>query len=317
MEQPLGGPGAARASVAVIGTGLIGAGWVSLMLARGLTVQAWDPSAGFAARLEASVARRASALARLGLTPDLSRLRCAASLEDAVAGVAFVQENAPDTEAAKRPLFRALDAAAPPDAVIASSTSALTLTPLVEDLAGAHRFVLGHPINPVELIPLVEVSGGDRTAAATIACAVGFYRALGKRPVVLKREVAGHIAGRLASALYREAVALVEDGIADVATVDEALRLSMGLRWAATGVHLSYHLGGGESGLRGYLDHLGPAQERRWASMRTPALTPELKARLVAGVEAVAAGRSVAELEAERDARLAALLAALGETADG
>jgi carnitine 3-dehydrogenase len=317
MEQPRGGTGAAPQPVAVIGTGLIGTGWVALMLARGLTVHAWDPAPGFAARLEAAVAGRAAALARLGLTPDTSRLRSAAALEDAVEGVAFVQENAPDTEAAKRPLFRTLDRAAPRGAVIASSTSALTLTPLVDDLPGADRFVLGHPINPVDLMPLVEVSGGERTAPETVARAVAFYRALGKHPVVLKREVAGHIAGRLAAALYREAVALVEDGIADVATVDEALRRSMGLRWAATGVHLSYHLGGGAGGLRRYLDHLGPAQERRWASMRTPSLTPALAARLVAGVEAVAAGRSVAELEAERDARLAAILAALGEGSDG
>jgi 3-hydroxyacyl-CoA dehydrogenase len=317
MKQPRRDAGAAEGPVAVIGAGLIGTGWTALMLARGLAVRAWDPSPGFADRLRRAVAARAPALAPLGLAPDLARLSCHARLEEAVAGVAFVQENAPDTEAAKRPLFAALDAAAPRGAVIASSTSALTLTPLVSDLEGADRFVLGHPINPADLMPLVELSAGERTAPGTIDRAAAFYRALGKHPVVLRREVAGHIAGRLAAALYREAVALVEDGIADAATVDEALRHSMGLRWAATGVHLSYHLGGGAGGLRHYLDHLGPAQERRWASMRTPALTPALKDRLVAEVEAIAAGRSVAALEAERDARLAAILAALGEARDG
>jgi 3-hydroxyacyl-CoA dehydrogenase len=299
-------------TVAVIGTGLIGAGWAALFLARGLSVRAWDPSPGFAERLEAAIAARAPALAALGSVPDRARLTCCATLEDAVGDAGFVQENAPDTEAAKRPLFAALDAATPRGVVIASSTSALLLTPLAEGLAGADRFVLGHPINPAELMPLVEISGGERTAPGTIAHAAAFYRSLGKRPVVLRREIAGHIAGRLAAALYREAVALVEDGIADAATVDEALSASMGLRWAATGVHLSYHLGGGPGGLRHYLDHLGPAQERRWASMRTPRLTEALKARLVAEVDAVAAGRSVAALEAERDARLVALLRALG-----
>jgi 3-hydroxyacyl-CoA dehydrogenase len=312
MGQPQRDEGAVG-PVAVIGTGLIGAGWTALMLARGLAVRAWDPAPGFGDRLHAAVAARAPSLAPLGLVPDLARLSCHDRLEYAVAEAGFVQENAPDTEAAKRPLLAALDAAAPRGSVIASSSSALTLTQLVADLAGADRFVLGHPINPADLMPLVEVSGGERTSPSAIAGAVAFYRALGKHPVVLRREIAGHIAGRLAAALYREAVALVEDGIADAATVDEALRHSMGLRWAATGVHLSYHLGGGEGGLRHYLDHLGPAQERRWASMRTPRLTPALKEQLVAEVEAIATGRSIAALEAERDARLAAILAALGE----
>jgi len=302
-------------SASVIGTGLIGAGWAALFLAHGLAVRAWDPSPGFAMRLEAAIVARAPSLAALGTAPDLARLTCCATLDDAVREAGFVQENAPDTEAAKRPLLAALDAATQRGTVIASSTSALLLTPLVEGLAGADRFVLGHPINPADLMPLVEISGGERTAPGTIARAAAFYRGLGKRPVVLRREIAGHIAGRLAAALYREAVALVEDGIADAATVDEALSASMGLRWAATGVHLSYHLGGGPGGLRHYLDHLGPAQERRWASMRTPRLTEDLKARLVAEVEAIARGRSVTALEAERDARLVALLRALGEAA--
>ncbi|WP_144182939.1 3-hydroxyacyl-CoA dehydrogenase NAD-binding domain-containing protein [Elioraea rosea] len=312
MEQPRGEAAAPGITVAVIGTGLIGVGWAALMLARGLSVSAWDPSPGFAERLASQVEARRAALAPLGLVPNLSRLTAAATLEEAVYGAGFVQENAPDTDAAKRPLLATLDAATAQGVPIASSTSALLLSPLVADLPGAERFLLGHPINPADLMPLVEISGGERTSRATIDRAVAFYRSLGKRPVVLNREVAGHIAGRLAAALYREAVALVEDGIADAATVDEALSASMGLRWAATGVHLSYHLGGGPGGLAHYLDHLGPAQERRWASMRTPALTPDLKARLVSEVEAIAAGRSVAELEAERDARLAALLRALG-----
>lgn len=312
MQQP---EGEMPRSVAVIGTGLIGAGWAALFLARGLAVRAWDPAPGFAPRLIAAIAARAPALAALGTPPDPARLSCCDTLEEAVAGAGFVQENAPDTEAAKRPLLAALDAATPRETVIASSTSALLLTPLVADLAGADRFVLGHPINPADLMPLVEISGGERTAPETIARAVAFYRALGKRPVVLKREIAGHIAGRLAAALYREAVALVEDGIADAATVDEALSASMGLRWAATGVHLSYHLGGGPGGLAHYLDHLGPAQERRWASMRTPRLNEALKARLVAEVDAMTEGRSIAALEAARDARLVALLRALGERA--
>jgi 3-hydroxyacyl-CoA dehydrogenase len=312
VQQP---EGEMPRSVAVIGTGLIGAGWAALFLARGLTVRAWDPAGDFAARLAAAIAARTPALAALGRAPNLSRLTCCATLAETVADAGFVQENAPDTEAAKRPLLAALDAATPRGTVIASSTSALLLTPLVQGLAGADRFVLGHPINPADLMPLVEISGGERTAPETISRAVAFYRHLGKRPVVLKREIAGHIAGRLAAALYREAVALVEDGVADAATVDEALSASMGLRWAATGVHLSYHLGGGPGGLAHYLAHLGPAQERRWASMRTPRLTEALAARLVGEVGAMTEGRSIAALEEERDRRLVALLRALGEPA--
>lgn len=315
MQQPAGewAEAAHPGTVTVVGTGLIGAGWTALFLARGLAVRAWDPAPGYAARLREAVSARSSALAALGAAPQLARLRCCDTLEEAVAGTSFVQENAPDTEAAKRPLLATLDAATPPAAVIASSTSALLLSPLVADLAGAGRFVLGHPINPADLMPLVEISGGERTTPSTIERAAAFYRFLGKHPVVLRREIAGHIAGRLAAALYREAVALVEDGVADAASVDEALSASMGLRWAATGVHLSYHLGGGTGGLRHYLDHLGPAQERRWASMRTPRLTDALKDRLVSEVEAMTGGTSIPMLEAERDRRLVALLRALGE----
>lgn len=155
-------------------------------------------------------------------------------------------------------------------------------------------------------MPLVEVYCPDDAHARK---AMRFMRAIGKVPVRMKKEAVGHLANRLSSALWREAVHVVAEGIADVADVDAALVAGPGLRWSVVGPHLAYHLGGGEGGIRAYLDHLGPSQERRWASLGTPSLTPEVKAALVAGVEAETGGLSVAELEHRRDERLIAALA--------
>ncbi len=299
-------PTTAESPVAVIGCGLIGTGWTALFLAAGLEVRTFDPKRERLASLEARLAPLLDALAELApITPG--RLVLAASLEDAVAPARLIQENAPEKLALKRQLFAAIEAVAADDALIASSTTALLWSAMAAGMRRPERLIVAHPFNPVHLIPLVELFAPDDAVARAAAA---FYTAIGKRPVRLKREMEGHIAGRLASALWREAVHLAASGVASVEDIDTALTHGPGLRWAVQGAHLAYHTGGGAGGLGAYLAHLGASQERRWATLGTPTLDAATRRLLVEGVAEEAAGRTIAELEAERDRALVALLRA-------
>lgn len=292
--------------LAIVGAGLIGASWAALATAHGLSVAAYDPDPAAEPRFREQLARARAQLAELGLFGD-GTVRFSTDLAEVLAGAGFVQENGPENEAVKRGLLAGIDALASPDAIIASSTSALVRSAIVADCADARRIVVAHPFNPPHLVPLVELVGEDEDV---VSRAAAFYRRLGRRPVVLNREMPGHIANRLASALYREAVYLVEQGVASVADIDAALCNGPGLRWALMGPHMTYHLGGGEGGIAGYLAHLGPSQLRRWQSLGTPSLDAEVQRKIVAGVAEEAGGRSIAELEARRDEGLLALLQA-------
>ena len=295
----------------MLGCDTLGASWAALFLAHGLDVAAHDPAPDLVDRLGPAVARAREQLAELGLTGD-GRLTHHARLADAVSGARFVQENAPEDEGVKRAVLAAIDGHAAPGILVASSTSAMLRSALVADCARPERIVVAHPFHPPHLVPLVEIVAND---PATAARAAAFYARLGRRPVVLAREMPGHIANRLASALYREAVNLVAEGVASVADIDAALCNGPGLRWAAMGPHMTYHLGGGEGGIRHYLDHLGPSQVRRWASLGTPELTEAVKDRIVAGVAAEAAGRPLAVLAERRDRALIEILKARTEVA--
>lgn len=298
-------------SVAVIGCGLIGESWAALGLAHGHDVRAWDPAAerreGFAERLTRPLAQLAE-VGQTGPRGNLPRghlprghLTVTASLPEAVAQADIVQENAPEQIPLKQALYTEIEAAATEDAIIASSTSALTWSDLTPGMRNPDRFITAHPFNPPHLIPLVELYG---TQERILERAEAFYRGIGRIPVRLKKDTVGHIANRLASALWREAVHIVAEGIADVASVDAALRHGPGLRWSVVGAHMAYHLGGGTGGMAHYLAHLGPSQARRWKTLGSPDLTPEVCDLLIAGIAEEAAGRSIADLEAERDAGL-------------
>lgn len=294
--------------VAVLGCGLIGESWAALFIRHGLDVLAWDPDPavreGFAARLERPLVQ----LRELGLGSELhGRLTVVEELEDAVETACWVQENAPENVPLKRELYDRIETVAAPDTVIASSTSSLTWSELAAGLRHNERFVTAHPFNPPHLMPLVEIYASTGTMAQR-ACA--FYEALGRKTVTLKKDAVGHIANRLSSALWREAVNIVAEGIADVAAVDAALVHGPGLRWSVMGAHMAYHLGGGPGGIEHYLRHLGPSQERRWATLGSPTLTPQVCALLVNGISAEAAGRPIGVLEEERDRALMRALAA-------
>jgi carnitine 3-dehydrogenase len=298
-------------SISVVGCGLIGASWSALFLSHGFNVKAWDPSADIRAGLAQRVQGIGAQLAELKVGEGLSRgtLTVEPSIADAVREVFWIQENAPESVLVKQALYAEIEAAASPDAIIASSTSSFVWSELAAELRYPRRFITAHPFNPPHLMPLVELYGKD---PATLAFAESFYGNLGRKTVRLRKEAAGHIANRLSSALWREAVNMVAEGIADVAEIDAALVHGPGLRWSVIGAHMAYHLGGGSGGIEHYLEHLGPSQEARWTSLGSPSLTPDIRAKLIAGVMAEAAGRSIPELEAERDAGLMRVLTARG-----
>ena len=298
--------------VAVIGSGTIGASWAAYFLASGLAVSASDPAPAAETFLRGFIAAAWPVLDRLGAiapgaTPDAISFH--REPEGAAEGADFVQESAPEREAVKRPLLRRLDAVLPENIVIASSSSGLLISALQADCAHPERCVIGHPFNPPHLIPLVEVVGGARTAAATTERALAFYAAIGKRPIHIRREVAGHVANRLQAALWREAVALVADGVASVADIDTAISEGPGLRWALMGPHLTFHLAGGTGGIAHFLDQFAEPMRNWWQDLGQPELTPPLRAALAAGVAEEAAGRDIDTLAGARDRFLVDLLA--------
>ena len=299
--------------IALLGTGTIGASWATYFLARGFSVTAWDPAPDTAERLRAFIDAAWPAMERLGLAngADPGRVRVVGDPEDAVDGAVFVQENAPEDAALKRALYRRIDGALPPDAVLASSTSGLLIGELQEGLRSGPRFVVGHPFNPPHLVPLVEVVGGRDTEPATVDWALAFYNAHGKRAIRVEREVPGHIANRLQAALCREAFHLLLSGVASAEDIDAAVSHGPGLRWAFMGPFLTMHLAGGEGGARGALTHFGPGLERWWADSGTLRLDEDAIEIMSRAVDAMLDGQSIPALAAERDTRLLALLAAL------
>lgn len=298
--------------VAVVATGVIGASWAAYFLARGLDVEATDPSPGAEERLREAVAAHWPTLERQGLAPGagLARLAFHARLEDAVAHADFVQESGPERADFKADLFRQIDAAAPAHAILASSSSGLSVTDMQALCARPERVVLGHPFNPPHMIPLVEVGGGEQTAPEAIERAMAFYTAIGKRPIHVRREIKGHIANRLQAALWREAFHLVNEGVATVADIDTAIAHGPGLRWALMGPFMNLHLSGGAGGVAHVLAHLGGPIESWWQDLGAPAMTDALKQQVAQGVAEELGQRTTEDLARTRDALLLDLLRA-------
>jgi len=194
-----------------------------------------------------------------------------------------------------------IDAASRPDVIIGSSSSGLLPSRFQADCAHPERVVVGHPFNPVYLLPLVEVLGGEKTAPQAIERAAAFYKSIGMRPLKVRTEIPGYIADRLQEALWRELLHLVADGVATTAEIDDAIRFGPGLRWAFMGTSLIYHLAGGDQGMRHMLAQFGPALKLPWTKLEAPELTEQLIDRMADGTMEQAAGRSIKELERYRD----------------
>jgi carnitine 3-dehydrogenase len=300
--------------VALVGGGVIGSGWAARALAHGLDVVATDPAPGAEGKMRAAVENAWSALQRVGLKPgaDVRRLSFVKSVEEAVRDADFIQESAPEREELKRKLHAQIDAAARPDVVIASSSSGLLPSRFQADCKRPERVVVGHPFNPVYLLPLVEVLGGDKTSPEAIDRAMGFYRSIGMYALKVRTEVPGYIADRLQEALWREALHMVGEGVATTAEIDDSIRFGPGLRWSFFGTCLIFHMAGGDEGMKHMLAQFGPALELPWTKLKAPKLTDELTQRMVEGTEAQAQGKSVKELERFRDDCLIAVQEAIG-----
>lgn len=303
-------PHASVKTIAVLGTGTIGASWATYFLAHGYDVVAWDPAPEWRERLERFIEVSLPQVAAIGTTSSKQgALRSMDTPEDAVAAADFVQENATERPAVKQDLYRRIDAALPGHAILATSTSGLILSDLVEGIASAPRFVVGHPFNPPHLIPLVEIVAGKRTDPEAAAWAHGFYAHIGKHPIMLKKEIPGHLANRLQAAVWREAFNALKNGIADLEDIDAAISQGPGLRYALFGPAMIFNMTGGKGGIRASVEQFGPPFEAWWATMQeTPRFDDDLKRLLIEGIDRAMAGRSIDDLEAERDAKLIALL---------
>lgn len=300
--------------VAVIGAGTIGASWAAYFLSRGLSVTASDPAPNGETFVRDYVRTAWPTLERLGLEPGASpeKLRFERDPAAAVAGAEFVQESSPEREDMKVKLFERLDLAVPPEVIMASSSSGILISNIAVRCRHAERCIIGHPFNPPHMIPLVEVVGGRRTSPAVIERAIAFYREIGKRPIRIRKEVRGHLVNRLQAALWREAIHLVNEGVATVADVDAGIAYGPGLRWAIMGPHLLFHLAGGVGGMTHFMPHLGvPLARDWWPALGNPELTPEVQKKIIDGVADEADGRTIPELAAERDRCLIAILEAL------
>jgi 3-hydroxyacyl-CoA dehydrogenase len=302
----------ANEKIAVVGTGVIGASWAAYYLAQGFTVAATDPGEGAEERLRRWVDQAWPALESLGLAEGASRDNLSFSTDVAatVTDAIFIQENGPERIDIKRSILADIEAAAPENTIIATSSSGLLISEAQAEAKHPERIVLGHPFNPPHIIPLVEVLGGNKTSDESVQKAMDFYTRVGKRPIRINKEVKGHVANRLQVALWREAFSLVENGVVSVADIDTAISQGPGLRWALLGPFLNLHASGGDGGITHVLEHIGPAQ-REWArDLGEYPETDDYIGTMAEGVDQELEGFDFAETLAARDELLLTLIAA-------
>jgi 3-hydroxyacyl-CoA dehydrogenase len=303
-------------NVAIVGTGVIGASWAALYLARGLKVVATDPAPNAEANLRKYIDAAWKDLAVIGLSPNASRdhLKFTLDMKEALRDADLVQENGPERKDFKIKLFADMDAATPPDSIIASSSSGLTMSVMQSACKHPERCVIGHPFNPPHVVPLVEVVAGEKTSPETVQRAISFYESVGKKPIHVRKEVVGHVANRLQAALYREVVYLIEQGVLDVADSDVAVCWGPGLRWGLMGPNLLFHLGGGPGGIQHFMEQFTGPLATWWKDLGTiTEFSPQVKQTIIDGVQKEAGNRSIEELEGERDSMLLELLATRAE----
>ena len=296
--------------IAIVGTGVIGASWSAYYLARGFDVVATDPAPNAEPNLRKYVDEAWPLLTSIGLSHSASRdrLTFTTSLQDALSDADFVQENGPERPDFKKKLFADMDAAAPVDSIIASSSSGITPSVMQTNCVHPERVLVGHPFNPPHVIPLVEVVGGAMTSDEAVRKAMAFYTAIGKKAIHLKKELPGHVANRLQSALYREVLYLIQQDVLSVEDADAAVSYGPGPRWGVLGPSLQWHLGGGQGGIKHFIEHLLPPMVQSWQILGTPNVTPELQRTLAEGVMREAAGRTVEQLAQEENETIVELL---------
>ena len=292
--------------IGVLGGGLIGLSWASLFSAFGYETIVYDP---YLKKQNLAIQTVHNMWASLDLLYedilDKREVKFSNSIND-LKSATFIQENCPEDLNLKKEIILELEKVVSGNTVIASSTSSFLPSELQSGCAKPERIIVGHPMNPPHLIPLVELVLGEISSEKITNRANFFYQTLERIPVWIKKEMRGHLANRLTSALYREAVYLISEGVADVSDVDAVISNGPGLRLALLGPHMNYHLGGGNGGYRNYLEHLGPSQEERWKTLGQAPLTPELKEKLISGIESQKLNLS--ELKKKRDISLIEIL---------
>jgi len=297
-------------NVAIVGTGVIGASWAAQYLARGLDVIATDPAPNAETSLRKYTDEAWEQLQAIGLSPGASRnrLKFTTSMKDALSKADFVQENGPERPDFKIKLFADMDDATPIDSIIASSSSGITPSVMQTNCKHPERVLIGHPFNPPHIVPLVEVVGGAKTSPDAIKQAMAFYTAIGKKPILLHKELPGHVGNRLQAALYREVMYLIQQGVLSVADADDAVSWGPGLRWGVMGPSLQWHLGGGAGGIQHFMDHLMEPLAGMMKSLGNPDITPELKKTITDGVLREAANRSTEQLTNQENDLLVKLI---------
>ena len=300
-------------NVGLLGGGVIGGGWAARFLINGKNVTLYDPAPDAEAKLREVLDNALTAYHRLTLAPVSLRgeLKVVSSVAEAVVGADFVQESAPEREDLKRSLLAEASRAAGPEVVIASSSSGLLPSRIQADCLNPQRVIIGHPFNPVYLLPLVETLGGVKTEDQSLARAEALYRSVGMHPLRVRHEIEGYISDRLQEALWREALHMINDGVATTDEIDEAVIYGPGLRWAFMGTCLTFHLAGGEAGMRHMLHQFGPALELPWTKLQAPELTDELIEKMVTQTEAQAGDTPIRALERLRDNCLISLMQGL------
>ncbi|WP_430225846.1 carnitine 3-dehydrogenase [Paroceanicella profunda] len=299
--------------VAVIGAGVIGAGWVARLVENGVNVSLYDPDPETPRKLGEILANADHAYGRLTLAPrpKKGKVHHAATVAEAVAGKPFIVEAVPERMDLKRRIYAEIEAANT-TATIASSTSGILPTDLQAEMAHPGRLIVAHPFNPVYLLPLVEIVGGARTEPGVIAAACAFYERLGMKPLHIRKEIPAFIADRLLEAVWREGLWLINDEICTTEELDDAIRYGFGLRWAQMGLFETYRIAGGEAGMKHFIEQFGPCLAWPWTKLTdVPELTPELVNRIAEQSDAQSGAYPVRALERIRDDNLVAILQAL------
>ena len=296
-------------TLGLLGTGVIGGGWAARAMHFGIDVIAADVKPEMEDWIRGAVENAEPALAKLTFAPlpPKGKLSFTTDAREMAKASDFIQENIPEQLALKQRMLAEVSRHAGADVIIASSTSGLTPTDLQRDMLHPERFCVAHPFNPVYLLPLVELVPGAKTAPATIEASAKFFTYIGMHALRVRHEVPGHLTDRLQEAMWREILHMVNDGVATTGELDESIIYGPGLRWAAMGMNLIYHLAGGETGMRHMLAQFGPALKWPWTKLEAPELTETLIDRMVEGTQEQAAGRSIRELERLRDNYLVAI----------
>lgn len=299
---------------AIIGGGVIGAGWLARLIENGIDVAVYDPDPEAERKINAVLANSRHAYSKLTMAPRLreGQIRYASSLAEAVQAAELIIESVPERLDIKQSVYAQIEAAAATSALIASSTSGIMPTDLQAQMQHPERLLVAHPFNPVYLLPVVEIVGGQQTGQAAIEQAMSFYASIGMKPVHIKKEIEAFVADRLLEAVWREALWLVKDGIATTQELDDIMRFGFGLRWAQMGLFETYRVAGGEAGMRHFMAQFGPCLTWPWTKlMDVPEFTDELVDLIASQSDAQSGMHTIRELERIRDNNLIGIMQAL------